>query len=72
MPVFADRTRGTPNSIALKRTAARCWYGPAEKPNHASFVIFNSQSGRGFNARTSSEKIASYELKMKQKRPWIN
>ena len=49
IPVLAARKSGRPSSTARSRAAARrCWRGPVELPNQASFVMFTSQSGRFF------------------------
>ena len=47
IPVFAARTKGRPCSTARKRANARCWCGPALRPNQPSFVRLTSMSGRG-------------------------
>ena len=38
--MLAARAIATPFSTARSGTVARCWSGPPESPNHASFVMF--------------------------------
>ena len=47
IPVFAARTKGRPCATARNRASARCWCGPALRPNQPSFVRLTSMSGRG-------------------------
>jgi len=46
-------------TTARNRAAAKCWYGPEERPNQASLVALNIQSGRKRSSTTWPGKIIS-------------
>ena len=44
IPILDDLARGSPNSTDLYKTCTKCCFGPLKVPNHASLVIFTSNS----------------------------
>ena len=48
IPLFAERNKYFPLSIALKMLCVKCCFGPIDSPNHPSSEILIIKSKLGF------------------------